>query len=139
MQKDYCTVCAKGLLYCLCKRITVLFVQKDCCTVCAKGLLYCLCKRNIINNRLGNYIEFNNLLHEEQNGFCKGRNCHDHISSLYFIIENRLLKKQNTYTCFVDFRMVFDSVSRKLLWKKVQRTQCHKSTIYKHKLYHKNE
>ena len=47
----------------------------------------------VINNRLGNYIESNNLLHEEQNGFHKGRSCQDHISSLYFIIENRLLKK----------------------------------------------
>ena len=32
----------------MCKRITVLFVQKDYCTVCAKGLLYCLCKRTTV-------------------------------------------------------------------------------------------
>ena len=73
----------------------------------------------VINNRLGNYLEANNLLHEEQNGFRKGRSCQDHISSLYFIIENRLLTKQDTYTCFVDFRKAFDSVPRDLLWKKL--------------------
>ena len=73
----------------------------------------------VINNGLGKYIESNNLLHKEQNGFHKGRSCQDHISSLYFIIEKRLMKKQDTYTCFVDFRKAFNSVPRDLLWKKL--------------------
>ena len=34
-------------------------------------------------------------------GSVKGRSCQDHISSLYFIIENGLLKKQDTYTSTV--------------------------------------
>ena len=58
----------------------------------------------IINNRLCNYLESKNLLHEEQNGFRKGCSCQDHISSLYFLIENRKLSKQDTYACFVDFK-----------------------------------
>ena len=73
----------------------------------------------IINNRLSNYLESNSLLHDEQNGFRKGRCCQDHISSLYFIIENRKLSKQDTYACFVDFRKAFDSVPRELLWNKL--------------------
>ena len=76
----------------------------------------------VVNNRLGHYLESNNLLHEEQNGFRKGRSCQDHISSLYFIIENRMLKKQDTYACFVDFKKAFDSVPRDLLWKKLLQT-----------------
>ena len=73
----------------------------------------------IINNRLSNYLESNCLLYDEQNGFRKGRCCQDHISSLYFIIENRKLSKQDTYACFVDFRNAFDSVPRELLWSKL--------------------
>ena len=66
----------------------------------------------IINNRLCNHLESNNLLCEEQNGFRKGRSCQDHISSLYFLIENRKLSKHDTYACFVDFKKAFDSVPR---------------------------
>ena len=77
----------------------------------------------IINNRLCNYLESENLLHEEQNGFCKGlregHSCQDHISSLYFLIKNRKLSRQDTYACFADFKKAFDSVPRDLLWKKL--------------------
>ena len=74
----------------------------------------------INNNRLSNYLESNSLLHDEQNGFRKGRCCQDHISSLYFIIENtRKLSKQDTYAYFVDFRKAFNSVPRELLWSKL--------------------
>ena len=73
----------------------------------------------IINNRLCDYLESKNLLQEEQNGFRKGRSCQDHISSLYFLFENRKLSKQDTYACFVDFKKAFDSVPRDLLWKKL--------------------
>ena len=73
----------------------------------------------IINNRLCNHLESNNLLCEEQNGLRKGRSCQDYISSLHFLIENRKLSKHDTYTCFVDFKKAFDSVPRDLLWKKL--------------------
>ena len=41
------------------------------------------------------------------------------MSSLYFFIENRKLSKQDTYACFVDYKMAFDSAPRDLLWKKL--------------------
>ena len=41
----------------------------------------------ILNYRLHNWIEFNNILNEEQNGFCPGRNCQDHIFVLTSIID----------------------------------------------------
>jgi len=45
----------------------------------------------ILNNRIDKYLHANNILHDEQNGFRKKRSCQDHISSLYFLIENRKL------------------------------------------------
>ena len=50
----------------------------------------------------------------EQNGFRKDRSCQDHISSLYYILENRKLSKLDTYCCFVDFKKAFDSIPSEL-------------------------
>ena len=52
----------------------------------------------ILNNRITEFLQANNILHEEQNGFCTTRSCQDHISSLYFLIENRKLNNMDTYT-----------------------------------------
>ena len=75
----------------------------------------------VLNNRLSLYLETNNVLHEEQNGFRKQRNCQDQIFSLYCLIENRKLDKLDTYACFVDFRKAFDSIPRDRLWQKMAR------------------
>ena len=92
----------------------------------------------IINNRLCNYLESKNLLHEEQNGFCKDRSCEDHISSLYFLIENRKLSKQDTYACFVDFTKAFDSVPRDLLWKKLLKAGINSNILTSIKALYRN-
>ena len=73
----------------------------------------------VLNNRLRNYLEVNEIIKDEQNGFRKDRSCQDHVSSLYFLLENRKLNKLDTYACFVDFRKAFDSVTRELLWQKM--------------------
>ena len=73
----------------------------------------------VLNNRLCQYLEERETLKDEQNGFRKHRGCQDHISSLYFLLENRKLSKLDTYCCFVDFRKAFDSVLRELLWRTV--------------------
>ena len=92
----------------------------------------------IINNRLCNHLETNNLLCEEQNGFRKGRSCQDHISSLYFLIENRKLSKHDTYTCFVDFKKAFDSVSRDMLWKKLLKAGINSNILSSIKALYRN-
>ncbi len=43
---------------------------------------------SILNSRLTDTAERNNILHDEQNGFRKNRSCADHIFSLTFIIRN---------------------------------------------------
>ena len=71
---------------------------------------------SVINNRINQYLEINNLLCEEQNGFRSGRSCLDHIYTLTTTIKNRLNDKTPTYTCFVDMSKAFDSVTHELLW-----------------------
>ena len=74
----------------------------------------------ILNNRITEFLQGNNILHEEQNGFRTTRSCQDHISSLY-LIEIRKLNNLDTYTCFVDFKKAFDSIPRDLLWQKLSK------------------
>ena len=71
---------------------------------------------SILNNRIKQYLETNNLLCEEQNGFRKGRSCQDHIFVLNSILRNRIIKKQATFACFIDMAKAFDSVNHVLLW-----------------------
>ena len=73
----------------------------------------------ILNARLGDCLEDNDLLAEEQNGFRKERGCIDHLFSLTNIVETRRCLGKNTYACFIDFSKAFDSVNREALWYKV--------------------
>ena len=51
-----------------------------------------------INKRLSSYLERNNLLADEQNGFRKNRSCEDHIFTHNSVIRNN----KNTFAAFVD-------------------------------------
>ena len=73
----------------------------------------------ILNSRLMTWVEENDLLSDEQNGFRPGRSCQDHIFTLTSIIENRLQERKDTFASFIDFRKAFDSVNRLLLWHKI--------------------
>ena len=66
------------------------------------------------------WLEENDLISDEQNGFRKLRNCIDHIHSLYSIVQNRLLQQNETFCCFVDAQKAFDSLSRECLRYKLQ-------------------
>ena len=70
----------------------------------------------VLNVRLQNHLESNNLLSDTQNGFRAGRSCIDHIFSLVTILRNRKLQGKETFLCFVDFRRAFDSVNHNLLF-----------------------
>ena len=79
----------------------------------------CKIYADVLNMRLSTWLEENELLAEEQNGFRKKRSCMDHIYSLISVIKNRKLKRQQTYVCFIDAKKAFDSVHRDLLWFKL--------------------
>ena len=76
---------------------------------------------NVIDNRLYNFVEEHNLLHEAQNGFRKKRSTIEHVYSLVQSVElNKKLNGKPSYVCFVDFRKAFDTVSRCRLYEKLK-------------------
>lgn len=72
---------------------------------------------NIINLRLCEWIEVNNILHENQAGFRRNRGTMDNIFALASIMQIHMrLRKSCLYAIFVDFKGAFDSVNHNQLW-----------------------
>ena len=69
----------------------------------------------LLNNRLQKYLEENDILAEEQNGFRASRSCIDHIFTLCTILRNRKVSGFDTFLSFIDYKKAFDSVDRDLL------------------------
>ncbi len=81
---------------------------------CHMYKIYC----TILKFRLTKYLEDNNILVQEQNGFRKMRSCLDHICSLISTIENRYKRRQSTFVFFVDMQKAFDTINRVCLMEK---------------------
>ena len=75
----------------------------------------------ILNARLQKYLEENNILVEEQNGFRASRSCIDHIFSLCTILRYRKSMGLETFLAFIDYQKAFDSVDRHLLLYKLSK------------------
>jgi len=73
----------------------------------------------ILNKRIVRFLERNDILSEEQNGFRMLRSCIDHLYTICTILRNRKTMKLDTYVCFVDFSKAFDSVNHSFLWHKI--------------------
>ena len=65
------------------------------------------------------YLENNNLLVEEQNGFRRNRACIVHVFSLASILQTNAYKKSGTFTTFIDFEKAFDLIEREALFYKL--------------------
>ena len=85
----------------------------------------CKVYAQILNARLEKWVETNNILCDEQNGFRKERSCLDHIYLLHSILSNRKLSKKDTFVCFVDAKKAFDTVDRDCLWYKLLKIGIH--------------
>ena len=75
----------------------------------------------LINERLTNFVNENNIIGEEQAGFRSGYSTHDHIFALHSIIDlylNKFNRKKRLYCAFIDYRKAFDLVDRASLWSK---------------------
>ena len=97
-------------------------LQNRCITiVCCVAKIY----SSILNKRLQKYLETNNILVEEQNGFRVGRSCIDHIYVMCTVLRNRKLLGQDTFLCFIDYKKAFDSVDRNLLLYKLSNIGVH--------------
>jgi len=78
--------------------------------------IYC----RIINSRLSDWVEKNNVLVDEQNRFRRKRGTIDHISSLVDIVETRLRFKQSTFADFIDFSKAYDLINRDKFWERLK-------------------
>ena len=64
----------------------------------------------VLNNRLTSFLDENEIIVDEQNGFRKLRSCADHLFTLCSIIRNRKSKGLPTFACFIDMMKAFDNV-----------------------------
>ena len=80
-------------------------------------LVSCLSKlfTGVINKRLSEYLENNNLLNENQTSFRKNYATLDHIFNLHTNIQLCFAKGKKLYCAFVNYAKVFDTVWRKAL------------------------
>ena len=91
-------------------------LQNRCITLmCCVAKLY----SSILNRRLQSFLEKNNILVEEQNGFRASRSCIDHILVLCSVLRNRKALGLSTFLSYIDFQKAFDSVDRSLLFFKL--------------------
>ena len=72
---------------------------------------------SILNKRIYNFIEQNNILADEQCGFRENRSTTDQIFILTEIIKNRRPRK--TFCAFIDLAKTYDKVWREGLWYKI--------------------
>ena len=66
----------------------------------------------IVNNRLTNYLETNNIINKQQSGFRNNRQTLDHILRLTNDIENCKREGKINLAVFFDMRKCFDTVDR---------------------------
>ena len=76
---------------------------------------------SLLQKRISDYLESNQILSANQGGFRKGYRTVDHIFILKTII-NKYVHKCNKklYICFIDFKKAFDSVWRSALFLKLR-------------------
>ena len=75
---------------------------------------------SVLNTRLNNFAENNNLIVNEQNGFRSDRSCLDHIFVLQNTLRIRNTLNSHTYCAFIDFKKAFDLVDRDALLYKLR-------------------
>lgn len=70
----------------------------------------------ILNKRLTEWVEHNNILHDSQAGFRRDYSTVDHIFTLLALVQKQLLSHKKLYAAFIDFKKAFDLVDRNYLW-----------------------
>jgi hypothetical protein len=72
--------------------------------------------RVILESRISQWAEINDLRTKGQAGFRKDFRTRDNLFILRTLTEQARFLKKQLYTCFVDFKKTFDTVPRDLLW-----------------------
>jgi len=84
-------------------------------------LVSCLAKifTGVLNKRINNWIENNNILSDTQFGFRSGRSTVDAIFVLNATIQKILNEKTRLYCAFIDLKKAFDSIYLNGMWLKL--------------------
>ena len=77
----------------------------------------------VLRKALVDHLESNNLLHEAQHGFRKGRSCITQILKYYDSILTLLEEGQSVDAVYLDFAKAFDKVDHQILLKKLESVQ----------------
>ena len=87
------------------------------------SIFSCLAKlfNTVLNTRLVDFLEKNNLISPCQIGFRKGSRTSDHMLTLNTLIEKYTKNKNKLYACFVDFKKAFDRVDHNFLLYKLKK------------------
>ena len=70
----------------------------------------------IINNRLQEWVEQNNIAGEYQAGFKTGYSTVDYVFTLLACIQKQFAANRKLDVAFIDFQKAFDSIDRNLFW-----------------------
>ena len=73
----------------------------------------------LLNTRITQLCEENNIIHENQIGFRKGYRTSDHVLTLKTLVDQAFQKKEKLYVCFIDFKKAYDMVWRNGLYLKL--------------------
>ncbi len=79
----------------------------------------CKIYSDILNRRLLRWMESNDKIQDEQNGFRPGRSCEEHIYLLNSTVNMSLSEGNQVFSCYVDFKQAFDRIDRDCLWYKL--------------------
>jgi len=79
------------------------------------GKLYTI----VLNTRLSQWCERNQILVDEQAGFREGRSTSDQLFILREAVQDRTRRKKGTYCCFLDIKKAYDTVFREGLWRRL--------------------
>ena len=84
-------------------------------------VLSCLGKlfTSILNKRIYEFLDDNDLLGNEQAGFRKHNSTLDHMFALHCLVDIYLQRKKKLFCTFVDYRKAFDCVQHSLMWEKL--------------------
>ena len=77
----------------------------------------------ILNTRLLNFIQENNIINEKQIGFMPRSRTTDHILVLKTILDIFKKQRKSLFICFVDLKKAFDTVYRKGLLYKLEKQE----------------
>jgi hypothetical protein len=77
------------------------------------SLLSCVSKlySSLMNKRIVDYLEYTDMLADEQNGFRRERSCEDHLFTLNSLVKNN----ENLYVAFIDLQKCFDFIDRDMM------------------------